>query len=482
MRTLHAKLILGLSASIVVVLAAAAWLSHASIARVLRAEFDEALAQRARALSTLVELDESGLSFELDELPSPENAAERARRNTLELEEQYQIWRADGTTLARSESLGGNDLERPDVAPGAARITEGQADGARTATATYRFEPRTEFEAGAAVVSAPVTISVRRSLRRLDAALANIRNLFFAVAPLTALLASGIVYLVVRRSLRPLTQLGARISDIGPAALCDRIDLPELPTELRPIVSRLNGMLERLEHAFERERRFTADAAHELRTPLAGLRAKIELALSRERSPDAYRAALDDCLAIERRTERIIESLLELARADAGQTVIDRRPTRLPELLEDRWREFADAAATRKIAVEWSVPVLPEFETDDEKLALVVRNLFENAVEYVEEGGRISIVAELGHGDLRLRVTNTGSLLSADEAAQAGRRFWRGPSAKGRRNSSTHSGLGLALAMALAIALGGDLVTRQPVLGQFQAELRVPLHRSSHNS
>jgi signal transduction histidine kinase len=226
-----------------------------------------------------------------------------------------------------------------------------------------------------------------------------------------------------------------------------------MPRELAPVVERLNDLLRRLADAFQRERTFTADAAHELRTPLAGLRSTLEVALSRPRESAEYREAMTECLAIVRRTDALVTSLLTLARLEGGQGPAHAEPIALAEAVRDALHPLEVRVAARRLAVNAQVAEDLRVAADRATLGTVLTALLENAAEYANEGGRIDIGAERTGRSVTLRVANTGCHLSDDDVSHVFERFWRGDTS--RTDTGVHCGLGLAIVRRAAWSLGG---------------------------
>jgi signal transduction histidine kinase len=352
----------------------------------------------------------------------------------------------------RSPDLGGRDLARapapaldePVVA--SVRLPDGRA----ARQATLRFWPRREL--GQERDPRPrleVTLVVARATDEIRATIDRVTAALVGVGAAAMLLCLGIAFAVVRYGLAPVRALATAISEIREDELGGQLDAAAAPGELRPVVERLDELLRRLAAAFARERELTAEVAHELRTPLGGLRATLEVALARDDRPaEKYRAALVECLEIVRHTERLVESLLSLARLDAGVVTVAAEPVALDALVREVLAPQARRAAARGVQVrEALAPV--EVTTDREKLRVVLQNLLDNAVSYVDEGGAISV--ELSGRTLQVR--NTGCLLTPEQAARVFEVFWRADAAR----SGAHSGLGLALSRKLMQLLGGAL-------------------------
>lgn len=315
---------------------------------------------------------------------------------------------------------------------------------------------------------APVEVVLARDASELFASLDELARLL-AIAWVTSTIGSALlVSFVVRRGLRPLELLRRKLAALDAATLDRRIDLPEAPAELEPVVRQLDALRARLERAFERERTFTADVAHELRTPVAGLRSTLELQLSRPRTAEAWRAAGETCLAVTGELEAIVEALLALRRAEAGAPPGERQRVDLVRLVREVERATAERAAERGITIALELPDRLEFETVPALLARVVANLVGNAVEHAPQGERVRVRLVSDRAGFRLSVSNPAPDAPPDVAERALDTFWRADRA--RSAAGGHLGLGLPLAARLAASLG-LLLTLSLENGHFAAEL-----------
>lgn len=449
MKSLRARLVAGLTLGIAALLALSGVVLYVLIRASICAEFDDALASRAQSLGSLIEDNEDGLEFEATEAPLPEFAA-------VELREYFQIWRPDGSVLARSASLEGRDVARSEELGTTPTFCDAPLPDGRPGRFVWlRVEARRDPELRPAGPPARVVLAFGASKGRLFATLGQVRSILTGVSVFAVLLATAVTGFVVRQSLRPVNELGRQIKQIRADGLSVRVGAAAIPLELSPIVDHLNELLARLKAAFEREQRFTGDAAHELRTPLAGLRSKLELALSRDRSPETYQAALRDCLAINLQSQRIVESLLALARADGRSSTLRYEDVDLEQLARTCWAPMKERALARRLTVEWQVEPATNVRTDRERMALVLHNVLDNAVTYANEGGRLRIQGAEANGAFQLAVSNTGSSVDADQVTSVFDRFWRGDSHN--RMSDGHCGLGLSLCKALLDELGGSI-------------------------
>ena len=271
------------------------------------------------------------------------------------------------------------------------------------------------------------------------------------------LLVVGVVVLAVRRGLRPLRVLEGDIASIEHSDLARRIPTEGLPGEVRPMVGQLNALLWRLEEAFARERAFTASAAHEFRTPVAGIRTLIEVCLRRARSSEEYRSAMTQCLGAAVSLQEMIDALLNLASLDAGLKSPAGETVDVAALVRSQWARFEPAAVARGCQARLDMPDSLPFRTDPVMFEHVVSNLLCNAAEYVDAGGTIRISLTESSGLLRLAVANPAKSLDPSDAARLFDRFWRKDTA--RTDVAHHCGLGLAIVARCAEALRGKIKT-----------------------
>jgi len=318
----------------------------------------------------------------------------------------------------------------------------------------------------------PLTLAVARDSTAILSQLRFLRWLLFFASAAVILLSVLVAALTVRQGLRPLTAIADEIAAVRENDLATRVGNEDVPGELLPIKDRLNELLCRLEDAFKRERRFTADVAHELRTPLAGIRSTLEVTLTRIRDVNEYQASLSECLAISKNMQRMMDNLLTLARLDTQQITFRRVRIELAELVSSCWLSFSDRALERQIIFENSVPLEMTFESDPDNLSMVMSNILDNAVEYADKGGHIWLTARRTNDSIEITISNTGCKLTSEKATQVFDGFWRGDVS--RANTGDHFGLGLSLVQRIVRALGGSVTAELQDGGIFTVRLTFP--------
>ncbi|MBN1489729.1 MAG: HAMP domain-containing protein [Phycisphaerae bacterium] len=448
MRTLRSRLLLGTAIGTATVLLVAGIALFALFRSALWQEFDESLATKARSLAAMMELDGDALDLEFDEANLPEFRPSATA-------EYFEVWLNDAEAYACSPSLAGGDLPRITgsiEAPGFQTLS--LPDGRRGRLAGISFMPRREGRDTEAA-RPTVTFVLARETASIDHTLAQLRWILAGVGVAAVLVSVGVLAWLVQRGLHPVRRLAGEISEIGVADLSARLNGTDVPGELSPVVDRLNDLLQRLESAFQRERRFSADVAHELRTPLAGVRSILEVALSKPREGATYQQAMAECLTINRHMHQMMENLLHLARADADQLTLASETVDLPALLRECWTPLEQRASEKGLTVSWRLQEPCTLRSDVDKLRLVLQNLLDNAVAYANRGGQIAIESVSANGETTLTISNTGSTLSPADLNHVFDRFWRGDAA--RKATGQHCGLGLALCRTVTTLLGGSI-------------------------
>ncbi|MCB1062100.1 MAG: GHKL domain-containing protein [Verrucomicrobiae bacterium] len=312
---------------------------------------------------------------------------------------------------------------------------------------------------------------------RIEEASKRILVLFAKACAVALVTLSVLIHWIVRRNLSFFQDLSSRISSVSmEESGASGIQLEGAPREVVPVLNRLNELMERMERALKNERRFTSDAAHELRTPLAGLRNRIELALSRPRSNEEYEEALVQVLEIEDWIERLVQSLLLLARLEAGTQRIDYEPLPVPDLIRRSWKLFFERAEEGDYEVDLVCdPVFePPRPLPIELLEIVCRNLFDNALSYTEPGGEIRVMASETQFDLTIEISN--SAITADSKMpieEVFLPFTRG--AQARTAGERHSGIGLALCRRVVRSLNGQIEAMRPDENSFLVRVKIPI-------
>jgi two-component system heavy metal sensor histidine kinase CusS len=285
--------------------------------------------------------------------------------------------------------------------------------------------------------------------------LADYRRNLLVVLGASLVACSVIGYVIARRGLRPLDRMAATAGRIGSATLNERLDLLGMPAELSDLAATFNAMLDRLEESFQRLARFSADIAHELRTPVNNLRGEAEVALGRPRSPEEYREVLGSNLEECGRLARLIDSLLFLARAESPEAQITREPLDLRREL-DAVRTYYDAAAA-EAGVELTVQAQAGLVADLDRglFQRAVGNLVANALAHTPRGGQAFLRAFCHNGEAVIEVEDTGGGIAPEHLPHVWDRFYRADAA--RSTAAGRVGLGLALVKSIVALHRGSV-------------------------
>jgi heavy metal sensor kinase len=366
----------------------------------------------------------------------------------------YWLWGPDGSLLSHTLEADTDALGRPELGASAGtRLRTGQLpDGSAVRMAELRFVPGFDDEFPHPRTPPMVTLVVAKQTESTQRAVTRIGTWFGALGLITLGAASFAAWWAVRRGLEPVGALGAAIREIDERDLGNRLDTSAVPIELRPIVQQANTLLDRLQRAFDKERRFTADVAHELRTPLSILRTEIELSLRRGRQPEEYRRTLRASLETVDDLAGMVENLLFLARSETEASDSEGSEVLLGALVREVWKQYAARAGDRALDFECAIDPARRVRTDPAKLRMIVANLLSNAAEYTERGGWVRVDQ---HEGALLRVVDSGPVVPAERRAQLFDRFWRADEA--RSEAGVHCGIGLSLVRSLASQIGCEV-------------------------
>jgi heavy metal sensor kinase len=307
-------------------------------------------------------------------------------------------------------------------------------------------------------------VLVLEPLDRIAQQLRTVREiLWLAVPPLLALAALG-GYWLTRRGLQPLQSIVEQTREITGDSLDKRIEIGHAADELALLAASFNELLSRLDQSFQGMRRFVQDASHEIRTPLAVIRGEADVALSRDRSAAEHRESLEIIQEESRRLSRLVDDLLNLARADAGHVQLHVEPLYLNDLLAECCRSVQPLAAAREIRLEFQAERDITIEGDEQLLRRMIINLLDNAIRYTPAGGRVSADVEVIEGDVRIRVADTGIGIDNDAVPHVFERFYRVDKARSRQQGGF--GLGLSIVQWIAEAHRGVVeLASQPGVG-----------------
>ncbi|MDB5816535.1 MAG: Heavy metal sensor histidine kinase [Rhizobacter sp.] len=288
---------------------------------------------------------------------------------------------------------------------------------------------------------------------------------------LVAVVASTLLgWLVLRHGLAPLRRVRAQAALITPINLALRLPEGDAPSELRDMVVAFNAMLDRIAEGYARLSQFSADLAHEVRTPIGALIGQTQVALNLPREPAEYQSLLESNLEELNRLNHIAQNILFLAQADHETLQIERKPLPMHEELS-RIADYFEGPADER-GLRFDVQASGTARVDAALLRRAVNNLVQNAVAYGDPGTTVRLVGTQQDGDAVITVENDGAAVPADQLSRLFDRFYRGDAARSRQDLST--GLGLAIVKAIMALHGGNASVSCPQPGSIRFELRFP--------
>ncbi len=437
-RSLRMRLFLGVTAVSAVVLAGLGFAIEEAVRHTLKGEFDRAMLENARALASMVEQTGDVPRFDYQRAQFPEYEPGSASA-------YFEIY-LDGSSFRRSDSLGESHLPMTsdEAGPHGFRLP----DGRRGRILLIPFSPLVDDDGQPPPFHRAQhtgVLVVARDSADLDRTVSRLVALTVGLCGIATLLSGAALIGVAARALRPLGRLAREIESVRETDLSTALDSKSFPPELVPVVDRLNELLGRLDEVFARERGFTADVAHELRTPLAGLLTTLEVARSRRRDAAAYEGAIDKSLAILGQMQGLVENLLLLARADSGQLKVRHDAVDVEALLQECRMSFERAAGERQL--QFAISGEGEGRGDSGFLRVIFNNLLDNAVSYATAGSTIEISIAARGGRMIVEISNEGHALEAGDLPRLFERFARKDVA--RAATGIHAGLGLSICRRL---------------------------------
>ena len=362
----------------------------------------------------------------------------------------YQMWLDNGELVLRSAGAPGIRLSPIDVG-----FSDETLGGSQ-----WRIFSLVDPETGM-IVQVGERLSQLEQLQDFIA-----QRILFPVVIATPLLA-WLIWYGVGRAMRPLRAIARRVSGLGPNHL-EPLETQGVALEAKPLVDALNTLLKRLEEAFENERRFTADAAHELRTPLAALRTQVQVAL-REDDDGQRRAALRQVIRGVDRATHLVHQLLVLARIDPEQWAPDEGCFDLCELLAERMAARAGEAHEKGIDIGLACEAPATVCGARDLYDILVSNLVNNAIKYTPEGGTIEVRVERVGDEILLKVADSGPGIPVEDRERVFERFYRRD-----RGQVPGSGLGLSIVKRIADIQSARIELGESELGGLLVTVHLP--------
>jgi heavy metal sensor kinase len=309
-------------------------------------------------------------------------------------------------------------------------------------------------------------------------ALHDFALLLFISIPSLLLCAAAGGYWISTRALAPVDQITQTARTISAQNLSSRLIVPKTGDELQRLSETLNGMLERLESAFKKITQFTADASHELRTPVAVMRTRAELSLRKARSADEYRDVISEVLAELEKTSGLIEQLMFLARADSGAESPHFAATNVTDVLREACHQGSALAEAKQIAFQEQISTDSMWiQGDASSLRRLFLILIDNAVKYTPSSGQIEVSLQRNNGYAIAQVRDTGIGIAETDLPNVFERFYRADKARTRESGGV--GLGLSIGRWIAEVHAGTIeVQSSPGHGSI-FQIRLPIMKAS---
>ncbi len=349
----------------------------------------------------------------------------------------FTIWRRDGVVLQKSA----NAPERP-------------APGAFERDTLPHFRTNGEFREAVHCSGFGDCSMAGRSLADELSTQRSSRLVLLGVGGTVLALGLAVGWLITSLATRPMERISAAAARIAAGDLSERVPVADAESEVGRLGSVLNSTFDRLQAAFGRQQQFTADAAHEMRTPLAVIISEAQTTLARERSAAEYRETVEGCLDTAQQMRRITETLLLLARIDGGEAALSRQEVDLADVARDCVQKLDGLANDHGIQIRTDLAAAPAFSVR-ERLEQVVLNLASNGIYYNRPGGEVRLTTGTEGGEAMLRVTDNGIGIAAEDIPHVFDRFYRAD--KARSQAQGHTGLGLAICKTIVEAERGTI-------------------------
>jgi two-component system, OmpR family, sensor kinase len=405
---------------------AAGYLMYANVRRSMERQIDGSLWSQANGLVRVI-VPAGGGRFEL-ELSPRQIERYQAEGNDVPY---YAIWSDTGKLIDSSDP----ELEIP--------MPRGQA-----------ARDRDEFREVSLRGPGDTIVLVGRNIAPQQAQLRNFAAIILGAGTIGVVGGVAVGWFLAGRALAPIKRISDAAAAVSASNLSERIDVSRMETELADLATSFNEAFDRIQHAFEQQTRFTADASHELRTPLSIVLSQADLALRQPRSEAEYREMMEAIRRAGQRMRGVVEGLLTLARADAGQTKLSDSHIDLRELVEETCKMLQPIAAERNVTITRRLAHAPVLG-DRDRLGEAVANLVSNAIRYNVMGGRVDVSLDAGPVDVTLKIADTGPGIPESDRPFIFDRFYRIDKARSRAIDGT--GLGLAITKWIIDAHGGTI-------------------------
>lgn len=488
--TLHARITWILLSTIVPLGVAVALGLYLFVNVTLMAKLDEELVTRCQSLTEAIEIKSGNVVFDFGE----GNLSQYQISNPTHIQQSayFEIWQFDNgrpaRLIERSPSLGVDELFSTNRPPPWDGFRDAELTGdidIRLFSTRVNLETREQDEdSQSRGLHPPETTDPSHPTVLLIVALPRMSVDGPLDTLIIGMICAGFVFAIVsgivvrwslEKGLAPVQVLSDSVAAIHASNLTTRLNAQHLPIEIAPIQDRINDLLERIESSLQREKRFSIAVAHELRTPVAELRALLEVAAARPRSIEESHETMMTSLTSIVRLDRLISALLRLTRIECGREYATVTEIRIREFVREAIAHVQPMASVRGIRFNVKSNDEEKIEADPDLIALALSNLISNAAEYADENSIVEIQITEQDSRIVMHIGNTASSLADVDIERLGESLWRIDSA---RTYSSHIGMGISLARSALAASDAAFTIHLDKSGvvQFQVEIQFTRH------
>ena len=479
MRTIRAKIIVLFVVIFGLTLSAFSGVLYYLYARQSAQNFDLSLSNDALAIVGMVK----GNSFLEQEILS--GIIQQPLQANFGPNRYVQVLSINGNIIIRSSDL--KDVTLP-VSPDVLALAlsqhqvfetlNGKTAGKLIGTGRLRMVTYPVFEDG----MPRYLVQVASNTEPLDENMLQLRLLLFISVPLAILAAALGGLFIAKKAFDPIDKIIRTAQSISAEHLDKRLEMGKIDDEVSRLSKTLNAMFDRIEEAFRLQKQFTADASHELKTPLTILLGEMEVTLANPRTAKEYVETLGSAVEEIRRITKIVDELLTIARLESGQLAMQKQPVRLDELLLDAVSKTSAYASRRSIKINFEVHDRPTEESeevlisgDEDKLLSVFINLLDNAIKYSNDDTTIRVSLTVSGGFAAVDIIDKGIGIDADDLPHVFDRFYRADKSRSSEGAKRGTGLGLSISKYLVEAHGGSISVASTKGAGTTVSVRLPI-------
>lgn len=277
-------------------------------------------------------------------------------------------------------------------------------------------------------------------------------------------------YLLARKAMQPISDISAKLKRIESSDLNKRVEIPKTGDEISELATTFNDLLQRMSRAFERERQFIGDVAHEMKTPLATMRSSVEIALSKERKQEEYKEILSETLVDVDKLSSTLANVLDLAWSEADQSKVSKDSFNFSELVSEAFDLAQKLAAKKQINVSGHIQEAIIVSGRRDKVMRALLNVVDNAIKYTPKKGKVQINLKAMNQEAIFEISDNGLGIAKEEQSHVFERFYRGV----KTDKTLGSGLGLAITQAIVTAHGGTVSLSSDLGKGTKVQIRLP--------